>query len=120
MYKGLSQNDVGIRTDVLDNIPKYIGMKMLVRSMAPEVIIADEIGSIDDVEAINYATCSGVKGIFTAHGGSLEDIKLNKALQILIESHTFERIIFLGNRNQKGEVEKIYYLNKITKEYIGM
>ena len=29
MYKGLPQNDVGIRTDVLDNIPKAIGMKML-------------------------------------------------------------------------------------------
>jgi len=68
MYKGISQNDIGIRTDVLDNIPKAMGMKMLIRSMAPEVICADEIGNIDDVEAINYAICSGIKGIFTAHG----------------------------------------------------
>ena len=29
MYKGIPQNDVGLRTDVLDNIPKSIGMKML-------------------------------------------------------------------------------------------
>jgi len=58
MYKGVPQNDIGVRTDVLDNIPKWIGMKMLIRSMAPEVICADEIGNIEDVDAINYSICS--------------------------------------------------------------
>ena len=43
MYKGIPQNDVGIRTDVLDNVPKTIGIKMAVRSLAPQVIVADEI-----------------------------------------------------------------------------
>ena len=46
------QNDLGIRTDVMDNIPKAIGMKMLIRSMNPKVIVADEIGSKEDVQAI--------------------------------------------------------------------
>lgn len=58
MYKGESQNDVGLRTDVLSNIPKAIGMKMLIRSMAPQVIVADEIGSNDDIVAIREAMCS--------------------------------------------------------------
>ena len=48
MYKGIAQNDVGIKTDVLSNIPKSIGMKMLIRSMCPNVIVADEIGSKED------------------------------------------------------------------------
>lgn len=52
MYNGVPQNDVGIRTDVIENISKSKGMKMLIRSMAPEVIACDEIGSKDDVEAI--------------------------------------------------------------------
>ena len=57
MHRGISQNDLGIRTDVIDNIPKSIGMKMLIRSMSPQVIVADEIGGEGDVEAINYAIC---------------------------------------------------------------
>ena len=65
MYKGVSQNEVGLRTDVLDNIPKWLGMQMLIRSMAPKVIVADEIGNKKDIEAINYAVCSGIKGIFS-------------------------------------------------------
>lgn len=52
MYQGIPQNDIGIRTDVVENISKAKGMKMLIRSMAPEVIACDEIGSKADVEAI--------------------------------------------------------------------
>ena len=52
MYKGVPQNDIGMRTDVIENISKSKGMKMLIRSMAPEVIACDEIGSKEDVQAI--------------------------------------------------------------------
>lgn len=52
MYKGAPQNDIGIRTDVIENISKAKGMTMLIRSMAPEVIACDEIGSKEDIQAI--------------------------------------------------------------------
>lgn len=61
MYKGETQNDVGLRTDVLSNIPKEIGMKMLIRSMAPQVLVADEIGKNEDIVAIREAMCSRYK-----------------------------------------------------------
>ena len=120
MYKGIPQNDIGIRTDVLDNIPKAIGMRMLIRSMAPKVISADEIGSEDDIEAINYAICSGVKGIFTAHGSSLEEISINPTLKTLLKLNAFERIVFLSDKQKKAEIESVYTLNKKTSEYTIM
>lgn len=95
MYRGQPQNDIGLRTDVIENVSKAKGMKMLIRSMAPEVIACDEIGSKEDVEAIKEATISGVKGIFTMHGSSLEEIKLNKDINELIENKQIEKIIFL-------------------------
>ena len=95
MYQGVPQNDVGIRTDVIENISKAKGMKMLIRSMAPEVIACDEIGSKEDVEAIKEALISGVKGIFTMHGKTLEDIKKNKEINELIENKQIEKIIFI-------------------------
>ena len=116
MYKGAAQNNVGIRTDVLSNVQKDIGMKMVIRSMAPKVIVADEIGNEKDIEAINYALCSGVKGVFTAHANELEDLLLNNTMQILIDKKILERIIIL-DRNKKGEIEKVYALNKDTKQY---
>lgn len=119
MYKGIAQNDVGIRTDVLSNVPKGMGMKMLIRSMAPKVIVADEIGSYEDVEAINQAVCSGIKGIFTAHGACIEDLMLNPALKELLKTHIFERIVFLSAKLEKGDIDKVYYLDKTTLEYVG-
>lgn len=104
LYKGVTQNDVGIRTDVIENVSKSIGIKILVRSMAPKVIIADEIGIYEDIDAINYALCSGCKGIFTAHGSSLEDIYKNPVLKNLIDAHVFQRLIFL-DENKRGKVK---------------
>ena len=107
MYKGVAQNDIGIRTDVIDNIPKPEGIRMLVRSMAPDIIACDEIGSLEDVKAIDYAMCSGVKGIFTAHGKDLEEINKNPEISRLLNKHTFERIILL-NPLKRGDTQCIY------------
>lgn len=118
MYRGIPQNDVGTRTDILDNVTKALGMTMLIRSMSPKVIVADEIGNKDEVEPIMQAVCSGIKGIFTAHGASIEDIKLNPTIRELADNGVFERIIFLSDKKEKGEIEKVYVLNKIEKQYI--
>ena len=96
-YKGISQNDLGIRTDVIVNIPKALGMKMLIRSMSPKVIIADEIGNKEDVKAIEYAVNSGVNGIFTAHGSDLEQIRENPILKQLILNGYIDRVLLLDN-----------------------
>lgn len=111
MYKNIPQNNLGLQVDILNNIPKSIGMKMLIRSMAPEVICADEIGTKEDIEAIKYAVTSGVKGIFTAHGEAIENITQNPILRELIESNLIENIIILNKNNRKN----VKYINNIKK-----
>lgn len=95
MYKGIPQNDIGIRTDVIENVDKSNGIHILVRSMAPEIIACDEIGSKKDIEAIRYALYSGVKGIFTMHGSNIEDVKNNKQVYELVENKEIQKVIFL-------------------------
>ncbi len=107
-YKGVMQNDLGIRTDIFDNIPKAVGIKMAIRSMAPKVIVADEIGTKEDVDAIRYLKRCGVKGIFTAHAYSLLDLKNNPMLKELIDEKIFERIILIKSR-KKSLIEKEIY-----------
>ena len=96
MYKGIPQNDIGIRTDVIENVSKYNGMQILIRAMGPEVIACDEIGTKEDIEAIQYAINSGVKGIFTMHGSNMTSVKSNSEINKIIESKLIEKIIFLS------------------------
>ena len=107
MYKGIPHNDVGLRTDIMDNVTKSLGMKIAVRTMSPQIICADEIGTKDDIEAINYGICSGVKGIFSAHANSIEELIRNENLKKLYEQRLFERLIFL---EKMGKVKEIYEL----------
>jgi stage III sporulation protein AA len=106
LERGIAHNDVGLRTDILDNIPKNIGIRMAIRSMSPKVIVADEIGNKEDAEIINYAVCSGVSCLFTAHGSDMEDIIKNNELSKIINRRLFKRIIFLDEAC-KGKVKKV-------------
>ena len=116
LYKGIPQNEVGIKSDVMSNVTKSIGLKMLIRSMAPQVIVADEIGTEEDVKIINYAICSGCKGIFTAHGASFDELYLNPIIKELINTHIFEVIAFLDEKI-KGEIKELYILDKKMMQY---
>lgn len=116
MYKGIPQNDIGIRTDVIENVSKPDGMKMIIRSMAPQVISCDEIGCEQDINAIKYAISTGVKGIFTMHGSSMEDLKLNSSVSELMQKFIIEKIIFLSDI-VKGQAKEIFELDKFERKY---
>lgn len=107
-YMGIPQNDLGIRTDVLDCCPKAKGMLMLIRSMSPRIIAVDEVGSIEDIEAIEYAMNCGCKLIATVHGNSIDDIKNKPILGKLVKEKMFERYILLNNSQGVGHIEEIY------------
>ena len=107
-HQGIPQNQMGMRTDVLDGCPKAEGMLMLIRSMSPQVIAIDEIGSPEEVQAIKYAMHCGCKMIATVHGESLEEIQRKPLLEHMIREQCFERYVLLCNRKRVGDIANIY------------
>lgn len=105
--KGIPQNDVGFRTDVMDSCPKALGMEMLLRSMSPNIIITDEIGTRGDKDAILKVLNSGVKIIASAHGYNISELKMREELLALIKAGTFERYIVLSSNNGPGTLEEV-------------
>lgn len=108
MYMGIPQNHIGIRTDLLDSCPKAKGMMMLIRSMGPEVIAIDEVGSAEEVQAVQYAMYCGCNMLATVHGISLEDVKNKPVFQQFFQNSLFQRYVVLTARSSLGEIEGVY------------
>jgi len=106
-YKGVPQNNVGMRTDVMDGCPKSLGMCMMIRSMSPQVIITDEIGGQGDKESIMSVINAGVKIIATAHGYNLTELKSRREVIGLMEEKVFERFIVLNNSKGPGTLAEV-------------
>lgn len=107
-FQGVAQNIVGIRTDILDGCPKAIGMMMLLRSMAPEIMAADELGSKEDIHSVHQAVLSGCRLMVTIHADTLKELRSKPFLKELLEMNIFSRFILLGKQNGKCVVKGIY------------
>lgn len=107
-YQGVPQNDVGIRTDVLDGCPKAEGMMMLIRSMSPQVVAVDEIGTAEDIKALESVLNCGCKILATVHGNNIDDVRKKPLLSSMVNAHIFERYVLLSNRMRAGTVQAVY------------
>jgi len=94
-YHGIPQNDIGPRTDVLDGCNKPEGIQMLLRTMSPQVIAVDELGTEADFKAVEQAAYSGCKVIGTVHAGSIKELQEKPTLKKWCEKELFERFIFI-------------------------
>ena len=101
-YKGVPQNDIGIRTDILDCCPKSYGMLMLIRSMSPQIIAVDELGGKKDFQAVEQAACSGVRILGTVHADTVEELWEKPYLKKWMKRGIFERFILIRH-NRSGE-----------------
>lgn len=106
-YRGCPQNDLGCRSDVLDGCPKAEGMMMLVRSMAPEIIAVDEIGSNQDASAVDYVINCGIRVIATVHGLDMNEIRNKPVLGSLVKEQAFKRYILLM-AGKTGIIDKVF------------
>jgi stage III sporulation protein AA len=105
--KGVPQNQVGCRTDVLDGCPKRIGMSMMIRSMSPKVIITDEIGGEGDRDAVLGVINAGVKIVASAHGYNISELKSRREVLRLMEEKVFERYLVLDSSRGPGTLAEV-------------
>ncbi len=96
MHGGQPQLGIGACTDVLEGCPKTEAIPLLLRSMAPDVLITDEIGGAADLYMLMEAARCGVCVLASAHAKSLEELWRRPQLRVLKECGVFERYVLLG------------------------
>lgn len=94
-WQGIPQKDLGPNTDIMDACPKAEGLMMMIRSLSPDVVAVDEIGSEEDAMAIYEASKAGVNIYATAHASNLQEVLQRPILKDLILDGVFKKIVQL-------------------------
>lgn len=114
-----SQQDIkilGPNTDVLLGFPKGKGISMAVRTLSPDVIICDEIGTAEEAdEVLNGVNC-GTKFALSTHAQSVEELKNKKFFKDFFELNVIEKIIFLSSAEKPSVIKKICDVNEVYNE----
>lgn len=99
--------DLGCRTDILDGCPKAVGILMMIRTMAPAVVVTDELGREEDAEALAEALTAGVGVIASVHGGNVREVAGRPHVDKLIREKYFDCYILLSDQPSVGTVRAI-------------
>ena len=113
-HLGIPQNDLGPRTDVLDGCKKTEGIRMLLRSMSPQILAVDELGGKEDFAAVKQALCCGCRVLGTVHAGCVQELLDKPYLQACVTQKLFGRYILI-ERNSRGERSTTIYDERMER-----
>ena len=92
---GKSGNDLGPDSDVLLTPDKAAGIEIAVRTMFPDIVAFDEIGTEEELRRVSESFCAGVTVITTAHIGCIDDLTRRKVTAALINSEAISKVALL-------------------------
>ncbi len=92
--------------DVLYGYPRAKGIEIATRTLSPEIIFCDEIGSFEEAQSILSAQNSGVPLIATAHADTLENLLKRPNVRLLYDSGIFR--YYIGLSREEGTSQFCY------------
>ncbi|MBE6704178.1 MAG: hypothetical protein E7583_02845 [Ruminococcaceae bacterium] len=91
--------------DVISGVPKLTALEMAIRTMSPEVVVFDEIGSEKETELLCAAYSGGVYIAASVHGKGLSDIMYGKGLRNAFSKGVFRTVYLMKENAAQGQGE---------------
>lgn len=101
--------DLGIMCDVLSGYKKAYGISLALRTLSPQFIVFDEIGTMQECDGVFESLNSGVNIITSVHCSGKNQFFKRPVCKRLIDSGAFDSIVFLGEH--AGQIDEIYKIN---------
>lgn len=110
-WSGQPAFDMGFMCDCMSGYPKAQGILTAIRSLSPEVIIFDEIGSLAELQAVNDGFNAGVFIITSVHALGIDDFLKRTICKQLLSSEIFKHFVFLSST--AGKIDNIFDRNEL-------
>ena len=111
--------DAAERLDVLRGYPKPAGILQAVRTLSPQVVIWDELGTLAETEQLLQAVNCGVRFVASIHSGSLEELFLRPQFQLLQKEKAFEKVLLLRGADLPGQAAGIFKIEDQERQVEG-
>ncbi len=112
----INVNELGPNTDVLLGFPKSKGISMAVRTLSPEYIICDEIGSNEEVKSILEGINCGVVFILSIHARAINELRNKNSFRALVEKGNFNKTVLLCGSENPCKIKEIYTSSEVLNE----
>jgi stage III sporulation protein AA len=89
--------DVGPNTDIITGLNKAQGAQIALRTMFPQYIAFDEVGTGRELELIRESFFSGVKILTTAHASSIQELSRRRVTKMLLDG-SISKIALLSGK----------------------
>ena len=98
--------DLGTNCDYIVGIEKSVAVNRLLRTMNPQIIVFDEIGTKEEAKAIYQSLNSGVKIITSIHCDNIK--QLNNKINLFFKyENPFDFYVLLNNNFQVKEIVRV-------------
>ena len=102
---------IGNFADKISFAKKSVGFENGIRSLSPNIIVTDELGQEEDIDAVNYAINCGVTVFASVHCDTIDNFLRKPNFEKIIKNKLFQRYVLLSMKNGPGTLEWIYNEN---------
>lgn len=114
---GQASCDLGSNTDVLMIKDKALGTEIAVRTLFPDIVAFDEIGTAAELKRVSESFNAGVSVITTAHALTIDDILRRSVTAGLIKTGCVSQVAVLPKKI--GEKILVYKTKELTENVFG-
>ena len=111
MFRGMPRRDIGLCGEAVCGLPKGEAIRQAVRTLSPEYILCDELGSLEEVGEVASGLACGVRFVATVHCGCREELPRSPVLRALMETGAFGAVALLDTPDRPARLAAL-----VTKE----
>lgn len=94
----------------IGGVDKARAVQMALRTLAPQVILLDELGSLEETMALEQGFFSGVEFVASVHAATLEDALQRPQVRVLQQQGALRFLFLLEGRCAPGRIREIRQL----------